>query len=44
MFKFINAEITPKNASVVSAQNIWSNMTQFVTCEVFLDENWTFLT
>jgi len=42
--KFINADITPKKREEASAQFLTSYLTLYVTCVVFLDENWSFLT
>ena len=39
MFKFINAEMSPKSASEASAQFLKSYLTLFVMCVVFFDEN-----
>ena len=42
MFRFINAEMTPKKRER-SEHTKNSYLTLYVTCVVFLDENWTFL-
>ena len=43
MFKFLNAEIAQKTRAKRARNLFWSYLTKFVTCDVFLDENWTFL-
>jgi len=42
MFSLINAEMTKISTSEANARYSLGYLTLFVTCDVFLDENWTF--
>jgi len=43
MYKFINAEMTPKKREQIERVIFYSYLTLYVTCVVFFNDNWTFL-